>query len=216
MESADDIYRELSGKPAAGEYRGSKKAPRRSKPAAASGRPPRRPTAPPLASEVAQSWMDAAAVAGFDPPYDTNYLALAVQRRVDSDPEIRVMLKDHPDRARRWLLKMVERWWAEYLTGEVTAHNAKEYFLSNDWIDLRNYARSCLRAAYLREHGRSVGPAVYENQVEYRDRLARIRLEDRLDALTREDDTVVELDETRRSRLSSWRKRSREEPDVHP
>jgi hypothetical protein len=155
-----------------------------------------------------------AGAASLDLPYDVNYFALALQRKVENDSEMVHLLGDG-DRVDRWVAKMIERWWAEYVSNDVHARNAKEFFLDVDWDDLREYARSCLRAAYLKEHGRRVPPPEYPNQRDFRQSLDQVENAGsvrRLVETAESDEPLVEreLDGDRRERLRSWR-RSRED-----
>lgn len=144
----------------------------------------RQPQAPEWSSMLAQVWCDNAAGVEFDLPYDVNYFALALEKRVEQDPVLqKFLVKGKDEQVHRWVRKMIDLWWSPvdndgrggYLTGEVTARNAKDYFLGEDWNDLRDYARSCLRAAYLLEHGKAVAPPVYPNQQEYQSRLRTLQ-----------------------------------------
>lgn len=209
--SSDDRYRPQPGQ-------------QRKKPARTRSQEPRRnrqPLAPAQASTLGQVWYDHGVQAGFEFPYDPNYFALALQRKIDSDSEFAPYLaKGKHDQVRRWVEKMIDLWWnpvrhddqGGYLTGEVTARNAKEYFLGHDWDDLRDYAKSCLRAAYLKEHGRRVDPPIYGNQQEYQERLSRVRSEQAVRTYVEHLDEAAdrpEVDEGARDRLRSWRDKRR-------
>jgi hypothetical protein len=168
----------------------------------------RQPLAPERWSMLAQDWYARGEAVGFSFPYDVNYLALALQRTVEADSEIRAFLaKGRHDQVDRWLAKMVERWWEDYTDEAITAKNAKEYFLEIDWDDLRDYARSCLRAKYLLEHGRRVEPPVYPGQTEYQERLRELGRRSRVQREVEHVDADVEppqVDPDSRARLRSF------------
>jgi hypothetical protein len=151
----DAIRREAEGRAA---YDPSQKKKRKKR--ATPGRTPskaKQPSAGLRESSWAQAWYDLAVSHGYSLPYDVNYLALALAKRVARDTEIQQILATRgAEQVDRWLHKMVERWWADYADDTVHAGNAKDLFLGEDWDDLRYYARSCLRAAYLKQHGRTV------------------------------------------------------------
>lgn len=160
---------------------------------------------------LAQDWYDRGEVHGFSFPYDVNYFALALQRKIERDPEIKPFLdKGSHDQVQRWVSKMIERWWEEYADGTIHAGNAKDFFLGNDWDDLRYYARSCLRAKYLLEHGRRVPPPLYPEQKDYQDRLTGIRNRARINEFLRQQEQRPEtpeetsLDPEGRERLRSF------------
>ena len=173
------------------------------------------PTALPLASEVAQDWFDRGNAAGFEFPFNVNYLALDIQPKIDKDQDFQRLLGLGPERhdqVRRWMLKMSERWWAEYVNGEVTQRNAKDYFLDTDWPDVKEYARTCLRGAYLKQHGVPVKPPEYPRQQEYRAELSSVGRSHRVAEILAEPSApIVEVDEEARERLRSWRKRKTKE-----
>lgn len=216
----DEIRREVEGRTAHGDAPGRKPARRgRHNPATSpgSGRP-RQPTASARASELGQLWYDLGNRNGFDFPYDANYFALALQRKIERDPEIKPFLdKGKHDQVSRWIRKMIEIWWAEgneegggYLTNEIQPRNAKEYFLNTDWDDLRDYARTALRAIYLKQHGKKVPPPIYPDQQEYQARLDEIRRKAKINPYLRHVDEAPErpeVDPEGRQRLRSWREK---------
>jgi hypothetical protein len=217
VDPLDAIRREVEGR---GPYQPpGKKQARNKQPLPMHGRP-RQPTASARASELGQHWYDLATRAGFDLPYDANYFSLALQRKIENDDEMKpLLLAEHADQVSRWVRKMIDVWWAPgdddgggYLTGEVQARNAKEYFLGHDWEDLREYARSSLLAKHLKEHGRKVEPPVYEDQQEYLDRLDAIRAKAQIDPFLRSLEDAPdrpEVDPQGRDRLRSWREKRR-------
>lgn len=190
----DDLFainRELSGKPTLDDSsprRGSQRKRNRKEPRTKAGfqAKPKTSRASERASHLAQRWYDLGEAEGFSFPYDVNYLALALQRKVEGDKEMRpLLLAGKHDQVERWVHKMIGIWWnavdedghGGYLTNEINQRNAKDYFLDTDWDDLREYALSNLRMAYLREHGRRVSPPVYDNQQKHRERLESLRKE---------------------------------------
>jgi hypothetical protein len=202
----DDIRREADGRPS---YEpGPRKKHRDRKRSGGWDSSPRKkqPTASPRSSEVAQAWYDAANRAGMDLPYDVNYLALAIQRKVIKDPVFRPLLQaEEFDKVTRLLHKMTENFWTEYVDNGVNAGNVKDFYLQEAWDDLREYARTNLRAAYLRQHGRRVDPPEYPRQKEFRDELKTVRVNSQIERMLEVETPAVELDETNRERLRSWR-----------
>ena len=206
MDQADLLWREASGKPE-----------RPSTPAKKSRRTQSRtpdrvkqPEAAELPSLLAGSWFRLGEERGFRFPYNENYLALAIQRKVDADEDLQRYLESgRDDEVNRWLHKMVERWWAEYADEVVTESNAKEYFLDRDWSDLKYYARSCLRAAYLKKHGKPVPEPEYPNQQAYRQRLKQIHQQAQVEqvAEVEESELTGQLDPEARGRLRSFREK---------
>jgi hypothetical protein len=215
LDPVTNINREMSGKPALDEGDPRRKRASRIRPPAKQAARNRQPQASESASILAQAWYDEGAERGFSFPYDVNYLALAIQRKVENDPEMQPFLnKGKHEQVERWVAKMIERWWAEYADNTIHAGNAKDYFLRHDWEDLRYYARSCLRAKYLLEHGRLVPPPLYPNQQEYQDRLQEIRQRESINANLRkvEEDDLPErhpVDEQARERLRSFAEKRR-------
>lgn len=147
------ISRELRTAP---QYEGNSRSGRRDRPRL--DRTPikdRLPPASTASSEVAQAWVDLAEKAGYRLPFNVNFLAHRISERVVKDPRLRQMLLDgREDEVRRLVLKMVDRFWAEYVEAADTAANVANVFLDLVWGDLRDYSRDCLRAAYLLEHGK--------------------------------------------------------------
>lgn len=223
MDQADAIRRELSG---SNQGRGSEPRSRRDRQPRARGREfraagqskPKGPVASERASELGQRWYDLAVAEGFDLPFNANYFALALQRKIERDPEMQPFLRaGKHDQVQRWVAKMIDTWWEPvdedgrggYLTNEVTAKNAKDYFLGEDWDDLRYYARSNLRKDYVMKHGKVAPKPFYPQQAEHRARMEEIRreasvkrwlkLNDEADANPREP-----IDPEARQRLRSW------------
>lgn len=216
--SVDQVRRELDGKPDR-DYDSQPRRRTRNRPPR-SGFPTRTQKKHPQASErsslLAQRWMDAGSAAGFEFPYDVNFFALSLQRKVEGDKAMRdLLLKEDYDKVERWVAKMVERWWAEYVSNEITAANAKDYFLVTDWDDLREYARTCLRAAYLLKHGRRVTPSVEALAAgrELHDRLAEksreTEVSNYVEQVLTTEEQPLELDPKGRDRLRSWREKRR-------
>jgi hypothetical protein len=222
MRSVDDIQSEFGSndryRPQPGQQR---KKPARTQTRTSEPRRSRQPAASHRASALAQIWYDHGTASGFEFPYDVNYFALALQRKIENDPEFRpYLVKNKHDQVQRWVAKMIEIWWnpvgsddlGGYLTGDVSARNAKEMFLATDWEDLRDFAKSCLRAAYLKEHGRRVDPPIYGSQQEYQERLSRVRREETVRTYVEnleEASDRPEVDESARDRLRSWRDKRR-------
>lgn len=182
---------------------------------------PRQPRAGIGPSTLGQRWYDLGEAQGFEFPYDANYFALALEKKISKDPRLQKVAGDG-DKLDRWVTKMIEVWWGTadedgrggYFTHEITPRNAKEYFLVNDWDDVRDYAHSCLRAAYLKEHGRRVAPPEYPNQQAYQKRLEDVQKEHRIRSFVSTVDLEAEppkVDEEGRARLRSWRDRKRQE-----
>lgn len=148
----------------------------------------RLPDADTETSLLAQAWFDAGEERGFSFPFNVNFLALALAEKISKDPVFAKFRQDEEASAgetrdqqiHRWVAKMVERWWAEYADGTITASNAKDHFLEYDWDDLRYYAHSCLRAAWLTEHGVRQARPEYPDQQKHRGELRRIREESTL------------------------------------
>jgi hypothetical protein len=212
VEDPDDIRRQLSGKPARGDQPPAKRQRERKQKFRDEPRT-RQPRASERSSIVAQDWYDRGTAQGFPFPYDVNYLALAIQQRVERDPEMQALLaKDEHDKVQRWLAKMVANWWDHYVDGTITASNAKEYFLGQDWDDLRDWALSNLRKDYLLRHGKRVRPTIDAGSKEYAERLEGIRkrhaVERFLDTHP-EDEERPELDPEARDRLRSFANRRR-------
>lgn len=221
MDEATDIWRQLSGK--TGGYQQPAKS-HGKKPDRRGSQPPaqnktRQPRASERASMAAQDWYDRGASFGFSFPYDVNYFALALQRKVEADPRMSPLLADG-DKVDRWLAKMNANWWGTadseggggYVDGTITASNAKEMFLGEDWNDVRDYAHTNLRKDYLLKHGKRVKPAVDPNSQEYRGRLEDLRraatVRQHLQHVEEAGDRPV-LDESARGRLRSFANRRR-------
>lgn len=219
MDPLDAVRREVDGKGPREE--GVARKPRPRQKAARPGFQPSRkkqPQAGEQASLLAQEWYDQGNATGFDFPYDVNYFALALESRIEKDREIQKFLaKGKRDQVDRWIRKMIEVWWnpvdndgnGGYLTGDVSARNAKDFFLDTDWEDCRDYARSCLRAAYLRQHGRRVPAPIYPDQKEYRERLDELRHRQKVETYVRQVDldektAQARLDQNDRQRLRSF------------
>lgn len=158
---------------------------------------------------AAQDWYDRGVERGFTFPYDVNYLALAIQKRVESDPKMSALLEDG-DKVDRWMAKMNANWWDFYADETITASNAKDYFLGHDWEDLRDWAHGNLRKDYILKHGKPVPPPVYPEQQAYQQRLEDLRKQAVVDAYFQrlEEEPEVEprapLDPEARERLRSW------------
>lgn len=115
---------------------------------------PKAPVASERASECAQRWMDLASEHGYRLPFNTNFLARKISDRVSGDKQLMQFEgTDREDDSRRWVLKMVELFWSEYVKPEDTNANVSDVFLDLCWDDLRDYAFTCLRAAYLKKYG---------------------------------------------------------------
>jgi hypothetical protein len=169
------------------------------------------------ASILGQMWVDLGNAAGFQFPYDVNYFALGLQAQIESDPEMQALLqRDEHDKVERWVEKMIERWWAEYVSNEIRSGTAKDFFLRTDWDDLREYARTCLRAAYLLENGSRKTPSdtYLAAGRELHDRLAEMAAQDRATTYAKKtleaDQAPLELDPKGRDRLRSWREKRRQ------
>lgn len=177
-DNAPELFREFSGKsgyqPPA-KVRGKKKSGHgygSRTPAPAKSKQPR---ASDRASFAAQQWVDHAEARGFNLPYDVNYFALGLQSKIERDPEIGSVIRTGDmDKAERWVAKMIDNWWEHYVNESVTASNAKEMFLGEDWDDLRDWARSNLRKDYLVQHGTRVPMPDYPGSREYAERLQEI------------------------------------------
>ena len=182
----------------------------------------KRPQASERASILAQDWYDQGAALGFDFPYDVNYFALALQRRIEHDAEMRVYLKhNRHDQVERWVSKMIERWYAEYVSNEIHAGNAKDFFLATDWDDLRDYSKTCLEAAWAKKHGKRKAVHRFtddDNETgvrnrEYREELDDLRKRHAVEAylaqVAEAEAPDVQLDEEGRERLRSWRDKRR-------
>lgn len=128
------------------------------------------PVASERSSVVAQRWMDLAEEAGFNPPFNANWLAHQISARTVKDDRLKKMLKvgRHND-VQRWLIKMAEKFWDEYVDDSIRNKDLSGFFLDEAWEDVRDYAFICLRAAYLKEHGVAKPPVEanpwYETQI---------------------------------------------------
>ena len=217
-QTVDEIRRSISNKPPR-EYSDSR--PRRRSGSKSKPRPgypeshrKRHATASDRSSILAQQWVDAGNAAGFQFPYDVNFFALALQAKIEGDSEFQKLLrKDEHDKVERWVEKMIERWWAEYLSNEITPANAKGYFLDIDWDDLQEYARTCLRAAYLLKHGtrKQRDVVALADGKRFRDHMAELEAEQQVSAYVdrtlSKESTALELDPKGRDRLRSWREK---------
>jgi hypothetical protein len=173
----------------------------------------KQPRASERASVAAQDWYDRGEAHGLTFPYDVNYFALALQRKVERDPRMKPLLTDG-DKVDRWLAKMNANWWDHYADGMIHGGNAKEMFLGQDWDDVRDWAHSNLRKDYILKHGRRVQPSVNPNNssVEFRERLAAIHTEAQVQRYIEshpEQGESPSLDETGRERLRSFANRRR-------
>ena len=211
----DLIRAAVAGKPVGSEPPARQKPtrPKASRPERAASTGPRQPTANPMPSEVAQRWYDLGNQQGWEFPYNVNFLALAISERIEKDDFlVRVREKQGEDPVRRLLLKMVEVWWRDYINGEVTRRNAKEYFLDEDWDDVRYYAWSSLRAKYLKEHGVRKPLKALADEGDFgrdlQERLKALRLSQQVeDILAQPEVDRTPLDETARERLRSFREK---------
>lgn len=115
---------------------------------------PKAPTASERSSEVAQRWMDLAEGFGYRLPFNTNWLAHQISDRVVHDQRFKPFLGEgRHDDVVRWLLKMVDLFWKEYVQEGDTNATVANVFFDDAWDDVREYAFDSLRAAYLKEHG---------------------------------------------------------------
>jgi hypothetical protein len=218
-QNLDDIRREFGDTPR--EYSETRQRQRSRRPGRRSqpGFPPPRKKhaqASERASILGQMWVDLGTAAGFQFPYDVNYFSLALQAQIEGDSEMQALLQQNEhDKVERWVEKMIERWWAEYVTNEIHSGTAKDFFLRTDWDDLREYARTCLRAAYLLEHGSRRTPSTEYLAAgrELHDRLAEMVSQDRATTYAKKtleaEETPLELDPKGRDRLRSWREKRR-------
>jgi hypothetical protein len=135
------------------------------------------------------------------------------QLKVERDPEMKMLLaKGEHDKVARWLAKMVDNWWGHYADGAITAANAKEYFLGQDWDDLRDWALGNLRKDYLLEHGKRVKPTITPASREYRERLEGIHKKHSVERFLDthpETEERAPLDPEAQSRLRSFANRRR-------
>lgn len=176
---------------------------------------PKQPTAPPMPSLIAQQWFDLGNQHGWEFPYNVNFLALAIAERVERDKFlVAVRTKQNEHQVQRILEKMVQVWWRDYINGEVTRRNAKEMFLDEDWDDVRYYAHTSLRAAYLKKHGKRkpIKALMDEAQADFgrdlHERLKALRLNQRIeDILAQPEIDRTPLDEAARERLRSFREK---------
>jgi hypothetical protein len=205
--------REMSGKPS-GTRQPPAKRQRKSRGNQPQPTKAKQPRASLRASAAAQDWYDRGEGFGFSFPYDVNYLALAIQRKVEHDPKMSRLLADG-DKVDRWLAKMSVNWWDHYVDESIHAGNAKEMFLGNDWEDVRDWAHSNLRKDYILKHGRKVDPSVNPNMAskEFRERLEKIHSEAQvqryLDSHPEDEGERPALDTTARDRLRSFANRRR-------
>jgi hypothetical protein len=213
MEDPTAIRREMDGKPAYQPNDRGRKKTHRQKPAGRKQEPARskQPRASQRASVAAQDWYDRGESHGLTFPYDVNYLALALQRKVERDPKMSPLLADG-NKVDRWLAKMVANWWGHYVDGSIHGGNAKEMFLGEDWDDVRDWAHSNLRKDYVLKHGTKVQPSINPNSATFRDRLKEIHTEAQVQRYVDSQPEVGEsppLDETGRERLRSFANRRR-------
>lgn len=225
MAEQDDIRRALEGKPPWTGTPAPKRKPTAKGPRTYRQSSPQTPktVASERSSMLAQRWYDLGEAEGFAFPYNVNFFAVALQRKVETDKEIKPFLDaDKHDQVQRWIRKMIDLWWdpvdeegsGGYLTGDINQSNAKDFFLDKDWDDLRDYARSCLRAAYLKEHHRVAPRPIYTNQQAYQAELQEIHDRAVVDQHLRrlEEDPAPErgeLDPEGRKRLRSFRDKRR-------
>lgn len=208
------IMRELSGKPASSGFQPKHKR-QRDRGSRGHQQPARskQPRASERASMAAQVWYDRGESLGFTFPYDVNYFALALQRKVEHDPRMQPFLtRGEFEKVERWLAKMITNWWDHYADGTITASNAKEFFLGNDWEDVRDWAHTNLRKDYLLKHGKRVDPPLYPNQKDYQQRLENIHKASQVQRYLEghpEEGGREGLDPEGRSRLRSFANRRR-------
>lgn len=217
MAEVDDIRRQLSGVTRTDENKTRVKRERSKKTTTRTQVTPRKqPPASERSSIVAQEWYDRAVDRGFNLPYNANYLALAIQDKIQNDPRMRKFLAaGRADDVLRWAQRMVSNWWDFYVDEDITQSNAKDYFLGNDWEDLRDWALDNLKSEYNVKHGKRIPPPLYPNQQDYRRRLEDI---DRQQAINRWLDTHPEqvsedaprLDPKAHERLRSWSERQKQ------
>lgn len=216
MDDPSAIMREMEGRPS---RTGNQTPPRKQKPPRGSqhqSTKAKQPTASERSSVAAQVWYDRGERAGFSFPYNVNYLALALQQKVEKDPRMAPLLvAGEHDKVERWLAKIVANWWDHYVDGSVTSSNAKEMFLGHDWEDVRDWAHSNLRKDYLLKHGKRVEPPAYSNQQEYQGRLEDVHRTAQINRYLASQPEEVDhqpLDPGGRDRLRSFanrRKRSK-------
>ncbi len=208
-----DLQNELRSSPKP-EFAGTKK-PRQRKTTARSTKTPA-PTASTWISLIAEDWMSRAKDAGFEPPYNTNFLANAMEAKVSRDTWISDL---DEDRRNRLVAKMVELFWKtdwedgwSYVREGDTSSRIKDVFLNDCWNDLRQVSYDSLRAKYLKEHGRVVPRPEYLEQAdtEMHKMLRKARDKDFLarEMAAREDVRELHrLDEETRALLSSAKDR---------
>lgn len=222
MTDIRDLRREADGKKPYEPMETNK--PRRNKnPRPKRGAPVAKTPLPPAklwSSDVAESWMASASLAGFEPPYNVNYLATEIEIRASRDPHLQKLREEgREDDVHRWVAKMAELFWKtspvdgfSYVRAGDTAGKVKEIFLVDVWEDLRQYAFDSLRAAYLKEHGRVKRPPEYlpYEQTEMHELLQKVRAQEFLAMEENARETTRELhklDERTRAVLSSAKER---------
>jgi hypothetical protein len=110
------------------------------------------------------------------PPWLSNLLAekeakdRLFQKVSTADAEKKEGVVDRTDRL--WL-KMCDLYWKEYVNEDVKPRRIVFDFLDECWEDLRDYAHSCLRGAYLRKHGK------WRNTMDYIDEMSQHSVADR-------------------------------------
>lgn len=205
MDDPSAIMREMEGRPA---RNGNQKPTRQKRRGSQQPTKAKQPRASERASVAAQDWYDRGERAGFSFPYDVNYFALGLQQKVETDPRMAPLLvAGQHDRVERWLAKIVMNWWNHYVDGSVTASNAKEMFLGNDWEDVRDWAMGNLRKDYLLKHGKRVDPPIYAHQQDYQGRLEDLHKTAQIDrylASQPEEADHQPLDPEGRDRLRSF------------
>lgn len=218
----ENIWREASGKPAYGDGDNSRTRRKRERPAyqpRQSGRStssPGLPVASPRSSEIAQRWVDLAEERRVAVPFNANWLAHQISVKIGSDPRMREYLEfgRHED-VKRWGIKMAEKFWDEWVQASDKPKDMSHLFLDEVWDDVRDYAFDCLRASYLKEHGRPVAPPEPVPQTEgLIEDLRTARFQQWLEEAAAEvnlDEDHKRLDEHRRGVVRSPRRTARDE-----
>lgn len=116
---------------------------------------------------AAEHWIAAGIRAGVENPSNAAWLSHRIQTKVTRDPEMRPYLdQDLHEQVQRWLAKMADLYWSEYFYEKIKPNEAVFDFLEEAWDDVRDYAKDCLRAAYLKEHGVRVPAPEYKPREE--------------------------------------------------
>lgn len=160
---------------------------------------------------VAEHWISLANAHGIEPPFNANWLALQIADKVNSDPAFREERKiQNFNGINRWLIKMCDKFWGEYVDASVPAKNVGSVFLVEAWDAVRDYAWDCLRAVYLRDHGVRLPHPQYPGSEALHEALRQVDRERKFKKILETEERPVNtkrLDDHRMSVLKSAREK---------